>query len=381
VQAVLALACIAGEAHAFNRAYTESGAPLHWVDECVYFTLAAPGSDDVDDFDALTEAVRRGFEAWNVDCSAMRYVYGGVSDCSGAGYSPGRPHANLVIWLEDEWPYEVDLGDALAATSVYYDPDTGEILDADVEFNGVDFEWTTDGVPGRRDVWNTMAHEAGHVLGLDHADIEGATMYVYSVPGDTDKRDLDPDDEDGVCTIYAEGTDLAPCSPPPGDGALCRGDSSGCSCARRRSGPPRPARSHRRHGDRAGKQAGQTWSAQDRAAAHPERRRGRSQGRQGDPPDRRLSQARETCSGEARGSAASTTSARKRRPRRRRRRHRVRPRRHRFTPRLNGLWGASVPAAAMRCACDTAAPAPRPSQALVLNGRETTLIFPCKSSG
>ncbi|MBW2262088.1 MAG: matrixin family metalloprotease [Deltaproteobacteria bacterium] len=229
--AFMALACVAAEAHAFNRALTERGAPLHWVEECVYFTLAAPGSDDVDDLEALTEAVRRGFEVWNVDCSAMRFVYGGDSDCLEAGFTPGRPHANLVIWLEDEWPYDVDLGDALAATSVYYNPDTGEILDADVEFNGVDFEWTTEGLPGRRDVWNTMAHEAGHVLGLDHVDIEEATMYVFSVPGDTQKRDLDPDDVDGVCTIYAPGTDLEPCPPPPGDGALCRGGSSGCSCA------------------------------------------------------------------------------------------------------------------------------------------------------
>jgi len=240
--AALAIACISGEVHAFSHAYTERGAPLHWTQECVYFTLSSAGSDDVLDLEALTQAVRLGFEAWNVDCSAMRYVYGGVSECRRAGFTPGRPQANLVIWIEDEWPYEVDLGDALAATSVYYDPDTGQILDADVEFNGVDFTWSTDGTPGHRDVWNTMSHEAGHVLGLDHSDLEEATMYVYSEAGDMEKRDLHDDDVEGVCTIYESGTELEPCSEPPGDGALCRGETSDCSCAVPGSDGPARAR-------------------------------------------------------------------------------------------------------------------------------------------
>ena len=231
VAAGLVLVCLAGEAHGFNRAYTERGAPLHWIEGCVYYTLAARGSDDVEDFEALADAVHRGFEAWNVECSALRYVYGGVSECRSAGFTPGRGQANLVIWLEDTWPYEVELGDALAATSVYYDPDTGQILDADVEFNGVDFEWSVDGIAGRRDVWNTMAHEAGHVLGLDHSDLEEATMYIYSEAGDTQKRDLDPDDVDGVCTIYPASADPPPCPDPPGDGALCLDGPGGCSCA------------------------------------------------------------------------------------------------------------------------------------------------------
>lgn len=299
---VLALCLVAGRAHAFNQATTERGAPLHWTQECVYFTLAAAGSDDVEDLEALGDAVRRGFEAWNVECSAMRYLDGGISDCRRAGYSPGRPHANLVVWLEDEWPYEVDLGDALAATSVYYDPDTGQILDADVEFNGVDFEWTTEGLAGRRDVWNTMTHEAGHVLGLDHSDLEAATMYIYSEAGDTQKRDLDPDDVNGVCAIYPEGADLEPCASPPGDAALCRDGSSGCSCDFSGRQGPSPARL-----------ALLALVAVTAIAVASRRRspRVRRTRRQGDPPGRGPSQPSAGSSGGARGHAASTTSASK----------------------------------------------------------------------
>jgi hypothetical protein len=230
---ILAMLAIVVPAHAWawSQATTEEGHPLHWQSECVWYTLSSAGSDDVGDLDALRAAVRSGFEAWNVDGSAVRFADGGLSECERAGYRPGKPHANLVAWLDDEWPYGTGHGDPFAVTSVYYDTTTGEILDADVEFNGVDFTWSTGGEPGVADVWNTMAHEAGHVLGLDHSDVAEATMYGFSVPGDTAKRDLHDDDLAGIRSIYPAGTELGPCPPPPEAGALCMGGSGGCSCA------------------------------------------------------------------------------------------------------------------------------------------------------
>lgn len=229
--AALLVTCAPGKALAWNQATTETGQPLHWETECVYYTVASSGSNDIADFETLRDAVSRGFTAWNVDCSALTIMDGGVSDCRKVGFSSDRPSTNLVIWLEDEWPYPSEVGDPFAVTSVYYSPETGEILDADVEFNGVDFVWNTEGRAEQADVWNTMIHEAGHILGLDHSEFAEATMYRFASPGETDKRDLHDDDIAGICAIYPLGADLTPCPGQPGPRALCRGDGSGCSCA------------------------------------------------------------------------------------------------------------------------------------------------------
>ena len=58
--------------------------------------------------------------------------------------------------------------------------DAGRILDADVEMNNFNFAFTVDGTApataaGRpvADVQNTLTHELGHLLGLDHTCYDG----------------------------------------------------------------------------------------------------------------------------------------------------------------------------------------------------------------
>ncbi len=52
------------------------------------------------------------------------------------------------------------------------------------------------------DVQNTVTHELGHVLGLDHSNVASATMSATASPGETGKRTLDQDDMDGICSAY-----------------------------------------------------------------------------------------------------------------------------------------------------------------------------------
>jgi MYXO-CTERM domain-containing protein len=141
---------------------------------------------------------------------------------------------------------------------VTFDTQTGEILDADMELNGWngalppgDTGWyLTCAGPGAPacpspvfgqagcveiDVGNTVTHEAGHMLGLDHvcnpsypAPYDACprvpspsgplepVMAPSAVPGDTDKRVLKPDDVEGACTIY-----------PPASGGGGRGCATG----------------------------------------------------------------------------------------------------------------------------------------------------------
>jgi uncharacterized protein (TIGR03382 family) len=138
----------------------------------------------------------------------------------------------------------------LALTTVMYVPSTGEIADADMEivdWGGLSgslassssltdgWYWTCfdpGGAPtcssygqdgcAFMDVQNTVTHEAGHFIGLAHPcesdsanaqqngvplcsahpEMEPTTMFPSASPREISKRTLDPDDVDGVCTIY-----------------------------------------------------------------------------------------------------------------------------------------------------------------------------------
>ncbi len=145
---------------------------------------------------------------------------------------PVCEHANIVVFRPFDWPVHYASSTAFAITSVNVDPDTGQIVDADVEFNlefqplGVD-EWST--TPSQTvDIRTTAAHEAGHFLGLDHSEVQESTMYRRAAPGETNKRDLLDDDIEGLCSIYPE-----PTSPSNGPRASIPVDDGCCAITSR----------------------------------------------------------------------------------------------------------------------------------------------------
>jgi hypothetical protein len=52
------------------------------------------------------------------------------------------------------------------------------------------------------DVGDVMTHELGHVLGLAHSDVTGATMKQGSEYGRVDRRSIEQDDKNGIAYIY-----------------------------------------------------------------------------------------------------------------------------------------------------------------------------------
>jgi len=207
--------------------------PLHVAgSNCLPMTLYAAGSDDVP-FDDLRAAVEAGFGVWNdVPGAYIEFELTPVAACCRAEFLQQGANANCVRWREDEWPAEYP-PNGIALTTLTYAVEDGAILDADIEYNGVDFTFGTDCASGRVDIWNATAHEAGHALGLDHSTAIGATMRPRSYPGDCDLRDLTADDAEGLAAIYPAaadpGTCLEPrgglnldCSPPPSADCDCR---------------------------------------------------------------------------------------------------------------------------------------------------------------
>ena len=71
--------------------------------------------------------------------------------------------------------------------------------------NGGGFSFSTE-TPrdGQIDALNTLTHEAGHFLGLDHSSDHEATMYAQAPPGEIKKRSLETDDKNGICFLYED---------------------------------------------------------------------------------------------------------------------------------------------------------------------------------
>lgn len=168
------------------------------------------GSDDITSLSDLEDAVRESFHTWEVRGTILQFDYRGTT-FSLPETESSQSSKNVVGWIESGWTTVWDNDrDAIGVTTVIYYDDTGEIVEADMQLNGENFEWTlsppSSCPPSSNlvDVRNIVTHEAGHFIGLDHSSDPEATMYYSSPPCETSKRDLAEDDIDGVFFLYGE---------------------------------------------------------------------------------------------------------------------------------------------------------------------------------
>jgi len=266
VRRALALAvCIStalpGLAEAYERSHTENGLPLFWCTRKVPFVVNEKGSKDAGS--GTFQAVSTSYFAWAAPmCTDLTLEAQGTTARSDVGFDQsGTDNTNLVVWRETSCSKAAPAGDiclkeggcnnkydcweqsaqTIAVTTTTYNKATGEIYDADIEFNGAGFVFTTldappcTTTPGRpatcvaTDVQNTVTHEVGHVLGLDHPSGVESTMYAQATLGEVKKRTLHQDDIDGLCFIYPRGKQTTECTrQPAGCGCGAAGAAPGC---------------------------------------------------------------------------------------------------------------------------------------------------------
>jgi len=254
-----AAALTSSPAAGYVRYVSSKGKPYAWQEGCVWMLVFPHGLTEMTP-EQVFAAEHAAQGAWSHGAQGCTYMQIIDTDVPGEVVPPVPSYdlTNTTVFHTDQWCREgaasngSDCYDpsALAITSVWTTSD-GRIYDADIEVNAVNFRWTDIADPGSapagfQDLQNTLTHETGHLLGLDHtcfipdaagktkpgidnlgnavpycsslsadSPIRATTMFPSAVPGDTSKRVLSPDDIQAVCDIYpvASGAGHA-CQPP-----------------------------------------------------------------------------------------------------------------------------------------------------------------------
>jgi hypothetical protein len=187
------------------------GLPLYWLSACVSYDIQQDASKQISYDDAASD-IALAFTRWTSTTCTGADGSGRVSidvrdfgpvACNVVQYNENGPNQHVIIFRDDDWPYD-DTSNTLALTTVTYNPDTGGIYDADMEINT--YQYTMSVAPvvpaGGYDFLAIVTHETGHFLGMAHSTDDTATMYAHYLPGSEAMRLLHEDDISGICTIY-----------------------------------------------------------------------------------------------------------------------------------------------------------------------------------
>jgi MYXO-CTERM domain-containing protein len=267
-------------AHGYVRYKTECGAPFYWPDKSHLITGYPNDMAGMMTSDQINTAAGGAAAAWSQDAGDNACTYNVINLALSTDATPVAEydHKNSLIFRRTSWCAPTDVPpkcsydpQALALTSLFVSrggSTAGQIKDADVEVNALNFTWTdivmNPSATTSQDLQNALTHEFGHFIGLDHTcwiagslptddagapivpldymgnpvpecsntlplSIRETTMYPSAPPDDTSKRTIEADDRLGLCQIYPVSTGQPSAGSCP--------DSTSCNCAVVPSGP------------------------------------------------------------------------------------------------------------------------------------------------
>lgn len=141
------------------------------------------------------------------------------------------PNGNFVTVISQpsQWIYGSFL---YGLTVLTYRESDGEIVDGDILLNDAQYDFCAGSCPaGQTAVVNTLTHEVGHLLGLDHSQVPASTMFANAGPNEVAKSTLHGDDAQGVCWLYrhtcAEPVPTEPAPKPAATASRCSAGRAG----------------------------------------------------------------------------------------------------------------------------------------------------------
>ncbi|MGH9839654.1 MAG: matrixin family metalloprotease, partial [Blastocatellia bacterium] len=169
----------------------------------ITYNLNPAGSDNLP-FSQVEQTIAASFQTWeNIPTSTVAFSRGPNTSAT----ATANDDVLQIYWLENSTTTSdgLNLAGALAVsrlTTFSSGPRSGEIIDAALVFNGNQFTWAVDGRASAADLAEVATHEIGHVIGISHTGIGGATMFPRSGLGRTRGRTLEMDDTIAASVIY-----------------------------------------------------------------------------------------------------------------------------------------------------------------------------------
>lgn len=205
VTILFAAAIVSGRASTESRA--SSGLLAHrWLRKPIIISLSTSLASPSQNFKANTDvtgALRRALQSWS-DAADLQFL---ETNSTMESISPlsGGDGVNLIT-ISTVNAAVFGSSESPGQTRVFYDSG-GAVVEADIALNP-SIQFSSDGTPGTYDLESTFAHEIGHLLGLEHSAIIGATMQprqarngVYGLPAIT-ARSLSEDDSTRARALY-----------------------------------------------------------------------------------------------------------------------------------------------------------------------------------
>jgi len=186
--------------------------PKKTIELSLSTSLLAPGANIKPDSD-VQGAVRRALTRW----SSLTNINFIVTWSPVTAFSPAEEGdcINLITIATTAENEAFNSDSTTGRTRVFFDPETGDIAEADISINprpkaadGTELQFSTDGTPGTYDLEATFTHEIGHLLGLDHSAVLSSTMKsrqafngTFGLPA-LNERTLSEDDRQKIRSLY-----------------------------------------------------------------------------------------------------------------------------------------------------------------------------------